>query len=543
MLKKSQIDKIIPILQKEAKRALTMKLRGFPKPYYCSFLLRDTNWFNTWASNGSLYKRKSDKNRNVYCDLRVGSYRYDQVSDGGLLDNDKEEHSYENVSMPIDDKDYEGLQIAIWKLLEEKFKEALSDYNLKEAARVSTIDTTREFNSFSKLPSKTYIKYKKADTADASYWVNFCKQASKWISTLSGLTSSYVDFDTNQETKVFVSTENRVIVEHYQTYSLMVGLIKLTKEGVQLNQELVINTGSQKELPSFDDFKTQVLKKHSQLMNLSKAKKIHSFSGPVLLSPKASGVLFHEAIGHRLEGSRLLSTGEGQTFKGQIGKKILELPITIHDNPKLKKFNGEFCIGAYDFDDEGTEAKDAMLIENGILKDFLSTRSAFKKKDFIPNGHARNKKFQRPISRMAVTIVESNCGVSFDELKKKLIEEIKKQKKKFGMIVYETSGGETDTSSYDFQAFAGAISYATLVYPNGREEPIRGVDFVGTPLQALSNIIAVGNTLYKDNSYCGAESGYVPITTISPAILLKNLELQTKEEELITQFILKSPVA
>ena len=101
MLKKSQIDKIIPILQKEAKRALTMKLRGFPKPYYCSFLLRDTNWFNTWASNGSLYKRKSDKNRNVYCDLRVGSYRYDQVSDGGLLDNDKEEHSYENVSMPL----------------------------------------------------------------------------------------------------------------------------------------------------------------------------------------------------------------------------------------------------------------------------------------------------------------------------------------------------------------------------------------------------------------------------------------------------------
>ena len=44
-------------------------------------------------------------------------------------------------------------------LLEEKLEEALSDYNLKEAARVSTIDTTREFNSFSKLPSKTYIKY------------------------------------------------------------------------------------------------------------------------------------------------------------------------------------------------------------------------------------------------------------------------------------------------------------------------------------------------------------------------------------------------
>ncbi len=541
MLTKSSIDKIIPILNKEAKRALTMKLRGFPKPYYCSFLLRDTNWFNTWASNGSLYKRKSDKNRNVYCDLRVGSYRYDQISDGGLLDNDKEEHSYDNVTMPIDDKDYQGLQIAIWKLLEEKFKEALSNYNLKEAARVSTIDTTREFDSFYKLPQKRIIKYSRPEKVNEQLWVNFCKQTSKWISSLSGLTSSYVDFDSNQETKIFVSTENRIVVEHYQTYSLMVGLIKLTKEGVQLNQELILNTGSQKELPNLQDFKKQVLEKHKQLINLSKAKKIHSFSGPVLLSPKASGVLFHEAIGHRLEGNRLLSTGEGQTFKGQIGKKILDTPITIHDNPKLKKFNGKICIGAYDFDDEGTPAKDAVLIEDGILKDFLSSRASFKKKDFIPNGHGRNKKFQRPISRMAVTIVEGKKGLPFDTLKKLLIDEIKKQNKKFGMIVYETSGGETDTSSYDFQAFSGEISYATLIYPDGREEPVRGVDFVGTPLLALNNIIGVGDTQYQDNGYCGAESGFVPVTTISPAILLNNLELQTKDEELITQYILKRP--
>ncbi len=541
MLTKSSIDKIIPILKKEAKRALSMKLRGFPKPYYCSFLLRDTNWFNTWASNGSLYKRKSDKNRNVYCDLRVGSYRYDQVSDGGLLDNDKEEHSYDNVTMPIDDTDYQGLQIAIWKLLEEKFKEALSDYNLKEAARVSTIDTAREFNSFYKLPKEKFIKYSRPEKVDEQLWVNFCKQASKWISTLSGLTSSYVDFDSNQETKIFVSTENRIIVEHYQTYSLMVGLIKLTKEGVQLTQELVLNTGSQKELPTLSNFKKQVLEKHKQLISLSRAKKIHSFSGPVLLAPKASGVLFHEAIGHRLEGNRLLSTGEGQTFKGQIGKKILDMPIKIHDNPRVKKFNGKICIGAYDFDDEGCPAKDAVLIKDGILKDFLSSRASFKKKDFIPNGHGRNKKFQRPISRMAVTIVEGKKGLSFDELKKLLVKEIKKQNKNFGMIVYETSGGETDTSSYDFQAFAGEISYATLVYADGKEETVRGVDFVGTPLQALNNIIGVGDTLYQDNGYCGAESGFVPVTTISPAILLSNLELQTKDEELITQYILRRP--
>jgi len=142
---------------------------------------------------------------------------------------------------------------------------------------------------------------------------------------------------------------------------------------------------------------------------------------------------------------------------------------------------------------------------------------------------------------MAVTIVESDCGISHEELKKRLLEEIIKQEQPYGVIIYETGNGETDTSTYDFQAFSGQIMFATLLYPNGREVPIRGVDIVGTPLQALSNIIEVGNTLELDNSFCGAESGSIPVSTISPAILLSHIELQAKDEELVTPFVLAPP--
>jgi hypothetical protein len=142
---------------------------------------------------------------------------------------------------------------------------------------------------------------------------------------------------------------------------------------------------------------------------------------------------------------------------------------------------------------------------------------------------------------MAVTIIEGKKGLSFERLKARLLQEIKRQKKPFGMIVYETNGGETDTTNYDFQAFSGDIAYATLVYPNGREVCIRGVNFVGTPLQALSNVIAVGDTPELDNGYCGAESGLLPISTISPAVLINNLELQGKDEELVTPSILARP--
>ncbi|NDC38424.1 MAG: TldD/PmbA family protein, partial [Proteobacteria bacterium] len=197
--------------------------------------------------------------------------------------------------------------------------------------------------------------------------------------------------------------------------------------------------------------------------------------------------------------------------------------------------------GAYEYDDEGTAAKNAVLIEGGILHGFLNTRAPTSRRKFEPNGHARSRKFQRPVSRMAVFTVRGKETAPLKRLRELLIEEIRRQKKPFGLIVYETSGGETDTTSYDFQAFSGEISYATLVYPDGRETVVRGVNLVGTPLQALNNIIAVGDTPELDNGFCGAESGLIPVSTISPAVLLSNLELQAKNEELVSQSILPRP--
>ena len=420
-------------------------------------------------------------------------------------------------------------------------REAVQDYHQKQSQRISTIDRYRRLKSFVKVKRVQSVKYARPESVDEEKWAIFCKKASKWLSDLPKVTANWVEFDASQITKIFVSTEGSVIVEHVHVFSFNAGLRHLTPEGANLEQELVINCVTQKELPDMREFKKLALKKYQQLLKLIRARKIHSFSGPVLLCPGPAGLLFHEAIGHRLEGSRLLSSGEGQTFKDQIGKKVIDLPITVRDNPTLKRFNGVKCLGAYDYDDEGVKAQDALLIQDGVLKDFLNTRADCLGKNFKPNGHARNYKHQRPISRMGVTIIQGKSALSFEDLKLLLVREIKRQKKPFGMIIYETSGGETETSSYDFQAFSGEISYATLVYPDGRETPIRGVNFVGTPLQALGNVAAVGKDSEIDNGFCGAESGFIPITTISPSVLLRNLELQSKDEELVTQYILPRP--
>ncbi len=167
MLDRSTIDRLIPLLRADARRTLRMKVRGFPRPYYSAFLLRDIEWFNTWASSGSVYRRRSDHTRNVYADIRVGSYRNDQTTEGGLFDNDEDQESMLHVTMPIDDKCHDGLRLALWRLSEAKFREALTDYSNKEAARVSTVDEGRQYSSFRKLPACRDVRYSRIERVDA----------------------------------------------------------------------------------------------------------------------------------------------------------------------------------------------------------------------------------------------------------------------------------------------------------------------------------------------------------------------------------------
>jgi len=541
MLQPSAVQRIIPILKKNARRALKMRVQGFPSPYYCSFLLKDFETFVTSAGSGSLYKRKHDRERIVFNDLRVGSYRYDQTTEGGLTDNNHENESYQYATVPIDDLHYDGLSLALWRLSECKYREAVSDYNHKNALRLSLVDQNSDLHSFVQLRPHKKILVETPERIDSHRWQRICKDVSAWIASFPGIFDSTVEFEAEQSSSVFVSSEGSTIVQHRQVFTLSASIRHLNKDGSQLSQDFVLNVATQKELPSVREFKNALLEKYYNLQQLVKAEKIHSFTGPVLLFPKPAGLLLHEAIGHRLEGSRLLSNGEGQTFKGQISKRILPVDISIIDDPSRKRFQDTRCLASYAFDDEGSPGQKAVLVEKGILKGFLSTRSALMKKNFVPNGHARNRGFERPISRMSVFEVKGERTYAHEQLREMLIREIKKQRVPFGMIVYETSGGETDTSSYDFQAFSGEISFATLLFPDGREVPVRGVNFVGTPLQALANIVALGDTQEVENHYCGAESGFIPVTTISPAMLLKSLELQAKDEELVTQHILPKP--
>jgi predicted Zn-dependent protease len=263
--------------------------------------------------------------------------------------------------------------------------------------------------------------------------------------------------------------------------------------------------------------------------------------GPALLTGRAAAVFFHEVFGHRAEGHRQKDVTEGQTFSKKVNEQILPEFLSITDDTTMKKLGKQDLLGYYQFDDEGVPAQRVPLVDHGVLKGFEMSRSplvGFARS----NGHGRRQLGATPVSRQGNLIVQSSKTVSNAELRAKLIELIKAQGKPFGLLIDDIAGGFTFTGRGQPQAFQVLPLVVYKVYPDGRpDELVRGVDIVGTPLAALTKIVATGDTPEVFNGYCGAESGSVPVAAASPAILTSELEVQKKESSTDRPPILPPP--
>lgn len=533
---------MLRVAAQELERAIAeMRIPGYPRPFYLSYLIRDEEQWRIQAKYGSVIHDTYDRRRSAFADVRVGSYRSDQIREGGLHDNDKEAESYSYVDLPYGGQ-AQGLRHGLWRLTDSRYREAVESLLEKRSHALTYLDPHRNVPSFEKREVVVDIDWRDFPSVDHDHWTRFVERASKTIRRFEAIKDSHVEFEADHSCRIFVNTEGSRLVQCRPIWSLECYLWMLTAEGNAFPWTIKHTVTDPEELPDEKTFLREIREAVSTLDRVSRAPTIRSFCGPALLEPIPAGLMIHEAVGHRLEGNRLLSLEEGQTFRDSTGQMILPRFLSMRDDPRMERLNDRSLIGHYRFDDEGVPAQSADLVQSGRLKGFLTTRTGIRR-GHRSNGHARSRYHQRPISRMGVLVVEAADGLGPSELKQVLLEEIRRKKVPFGVRIIEASSGETATDAYNFQAFLGEINLAAKVYPDGREKLIRGVNFVGTPLNGIHSIVAAGDRLEIDNGFCGAESGYVPVSTIAPALVLSELELQSKPESPFTQFSMPMPWA
>jgi TldD protein len=203
---------------------------------------------------------------------------------------------------------------------------------------------------------------------------------------------------------------------------------------------------------------------------------------------------------------------------------------------------GTELLGYYPYDDEGVKGRRVSVVENGILRNFLMSRAPIDGFS-SSNGHGRRQQGFAVVARQSNLLVEAKKQVSRDELKKMLIAEIKATQKPYGLIFDDIEGGFTFTQRFLPNSFNVLPTVVYKVYPDGKEELVRGVDLIGTPLIAFSKITAADNEVGVFNGICGAESGWVPVSAISPGLLVSQIEVQRKAKSQEKAPLLPSPPA
>lgn len=504
-----------------------LKLKENKAPYFISYAMKDFDQREISGKYGAIFEDATGRERKLSVDVRVGDYGFDSsIGDDFEFSLSTKGTSYiTRKSGPLDESPA-ALRTALWLVTDEKYKGALFNYLKKKGDDVYTVEDPKKAASFTKEESVIHVGPKIVFNFEHDRWVALTRELSATMAAQKAFFDSEVRINGDRVIRYFVSTEGTRIVTEETLYAIHVQASTRADDGQLLENSRDWYAPTEAQLPGDAQIKAGVEVLMNELIALRAAPTIDPYTGPAILESDAAGVLFHEAVGHRLEGERQDNETEGKTFRGQVGKQVLPTFLSIIDDPTARERGGVQLNGYYQYDEEGVPAQKAVLVSNGVLKTYLLSRKpveGFSKS----NGHGRAQGTRKPVARMANLILESKKAVSDEELKRQLIAEAKRQGKPYGLVIRDITGGNTNTTGFGYQAFKGTPRMVYRVdVRDGKESLVRGVEIVGTPLSSINRVMATGKKEGVFNGYCGAESGMVPVSTVAPAVLLQEIELQ-----------------
>jgi len=539
----AQKDDLLLIVESELNREITEFKKLSQPPYFVAYRIYDTHSGYLSSSFGSLVGSDSDQSRILVTDVKVGDYSFDSSHP---VSNYEDFEAYDMpgtkdaVELPLDNRP-EAIKLILWQQTQNSYRQALNYFKaLKNAPKTEG----KSIDDFSKEKAEVFIAPPLQDFKnifDAPTWTEKIKKFTAPFSKYSDIIDAEASLEVSTERKYFITSEGARIVQNRTfAYLTIRGSIRAVDgDIVPLHQSYFALEPSQ--LPSDETVLLDVEKMISKLNLLRTAPVAEPYTGPAILYSRAAGVFFHEIFGHRVEGHRLKDKNDGQTFKGKIQEQVLPKSLSVTFDPTLASFKGQPLNGHYQFDDEGIVGQKVKVVENGILKTFLMSRTPIE--NFSnSNGHGRSQAGAEAVSRQSNLLIENTKSVSMSQMRKMLVSECKKLRKPYGYLFMDVVGGFTTTNRYMPNAFNIFPTEVYRVYTDGRpDELVRGVDLIGTPLAMFAAIQAADDKNEVFTGFCGAESGSIPVTAISPSLFVKRIETQKKPMAQIEKNILERP--
>lgn len=564
---KAVTEEILDTIAEEMNRQITqLEIPGNPKPYFIAYKITEVEVNDVAASLGHPTSKRNRHFVNLEARVRVGLEpdKPEKLDNANFVVPQADEiDGVSAINLPLEATPRIARR-ATWLVTDAAYKEALIQLRVKLQARGAGGARGSDVPSFSpatKIVSEEPVLVPPLESLDE------IEARAKAISAVfrdqPAIRDSRVAITSYLERRWYLTTEGTSVTDTRRASGVVLVANGQATDGELLSQYFLRYGHTVKDLPTDDELKGEAKKLIELIGALAKAPVMErSYKGPVLFEGEGAVGILRATLAPHLGGTPVpegLNPQEAKTFGGaltdRVGKLVMSRLISIHDDPTTKVGAGKALIGGYKIDDEGVASQRVEVVKDGFLKTLLTSRTP-SEKDQKSNGHARRTGEGGAFHGSATNLfVTAKGGVPRAALVGKLVAAVNASGEKYGMLIRRlddaaiTSAPEFSRrelvqmiKSTDQQLPPPAI-LAYRVYPNGKQELVRGVGLGEIKVDAWENVTAVSKEVTVYNFLAAAESqlqlklqggtddGFVPSggiesSIITPDLLFTKIELR-----------------
>ncbi len=549
----SQDDVLLHAMKDEINRvpALIRLHIALDPPYYTEYRVEDTVSHSISAELGALVDESDSAFRIPSVQMRVGTATFDNtdhVYSEAYIGN-----RYDPARLPLDNN-YLAFRQVFWLATDRAYKTA-EDAIARKRSSLKNMTQTDVLPDFSSAPPAHLVLPIERKPFASAPWKSEVIRLSALFDRYPKVLSSGVEMLSSQSMNYIVNSEGTELRTPEDLAYVRVAGRGLTADGTPVRDAQFFQAFNADGLPSEDVLTREIKAVGEHVTELSQAPAGEAYDGPVLFEAPAAAQLFGQLLGDNLKLGRKPVSDPGRPsryspseLENRLGSRILPEWMDVVDDPTQTEYKGHTLLGHYLYDMEGVAPQPLTLVEKGVLKNFLLTRTPVFKEYPGSNGHARmTGPYGTRSAGFGNLFIRVSQTTPAAGMKQKLMDLCKQNNKPYGILIRKLdypSTASIDQLEKVAQAAGGSHPVvppllAYKVYPDGREELVRGLLFQDFSVRTLKDIVAASDENYVfdliDSNAPFALVGAGTFTTtssiIAPAMLFEELELAPLQEE------------
>jgi len=549
-------DPVLRAMKDELARSRQLRIVSLDAPYFIEYRVEDVNAFSVSATLGALVASNQSVLRVPTVRVRVGDYLFDNTNH--LYSDAYTGNRYDPEQLPLEN-DYRAFRQVLWLATDRAYKTAEESIARKRSS-LKNMNVTEQLPDFSKAPAVQAVEpIVRRTPVDEALWKNRTVKLSAIFDGYPAVLSSGVEMQSSLASDYVLNSEGTTLRVPEDLAFVRVRASGLASDGTTVRDAAVFLAFEPNQLPVEAELRRGVTEVAENVAALAQAPQGEAYDGPVLFEARAAAQLFGQLLGDNLKITRKPIADPGRPaphlqseLENRIGSRILPEWMDVVDDPTQAEWRGHTLLGHYQYDMEGVAPKPLALVEKGALKTFLLTRTPVIKGFEVSNGRARMPgDFGSRAPGFGNMFVRAAETTSAADMKKKLIELCQQRNKPYGMLVrkidYPSSALRDEfrrlvTAAAQSGGTSRLVSEPLLlyrVYPDGREELVRGMRFRGLSTRSFKDIIAASDENYVFDfvdsdaplALIGAGSFVTTSSVIAPTLLFDELEFEPIHED------------